>query len=197
MQARSSPVSFRGETEDPCEYPYFDGAVTSPSQWGIGNLGVAECTTAESGSPLCHIQSLCGILAAFGSFCWESVREGEDVVSSCVDSFLLWSLGFCVALPLLLDESSNIESWKWRLWECEDGGQDAFVVCVERRGCVMSLCSRSRLPLNSRGSEMLSWFCPFSDVLWKKTHTFRILGNINFGHKMETFCLFFSIDLPC
>lgn len=171
MLSRSSSVSFRGEIEDPCEYPYFEGVFTSPSQWGIGNLGVAECITAESGSPLCPIQSLCGVLAAAGSFFWESLREDEDVVSSCVDSFSLWSLGFCVALPLCLDESSNVESWKWRWWECEDGGQDVFVVWVEWRGCVMSLCSRSCLLLNSRGSEMLSRFCPFSDLLWKKTYT--------------------------
>lgn len=165
--ARSSTFSFWFEIEDPCEYPYFEGAVTSPPQTGKGDFGVAEGTTEESVSPLFHIQSLWRVVAACVFFCWKILREDEDVVSSCVDSFLLWSLGFCVMLPLLLDESSNIGWW----WGCEDCGQGAFVVWLEWKRCVMSLCCSSLLLLNSRGSEMSSWFWPLSFVLWQNTHT--------------------------
>lgn len=153
MLARSSSVSFWGKTEDPCEYPYFEGVVTSSPQWGNGKLGVGVGATVDGWSPLCR----------------ESLREDEDMVSGCVNSFSLWPLGFCVALSLLLDESSATESWKWRWWGWEDAGKDPFVVWVEWRGCVMSLCSRSFLLMNSRGSEMLSWFWRFSDVLWQHT----------------------------
>lgn len=191
--ARSSSVSFWGEIEDPCEYPYFEGAVNSLPQWGKGNLGVAEGTTEGIGSPLYHVQSLCGVVAACGSVCWESLREDEDVVSSCVDSLSLWSLGFCVALPLLLDESLNIESWKQRWWGCEDGGQDPFVMWVEFRGCVMSLCSRSFLLLDPRASEMLSWFWPFSDALWQKTRTCTDLNDYS-DLKHDLFCVIIITD---